>query len=71
MTPQPSPRKTLLGVVAAAALVACLVGCRPTTLASNALAFTAGWLTGSLTVPTTTDTICFRNGVQIDCAELQ
>lgn len=34
------------------------------------LSFGAGWLAGLLTAPTTTETICFRNGVQIDCSEL-
>ena len=69
--------KRHLTVLVACGLLAVGTGCNAWQLAAAAAAasasasFGAGWLMGAITTPTTTETQCFRNGVQIDCSELQ
>ena len=36
----------------------------------NQAAFGIGWALGSINAPTTTERLCYQNGVQIDCADL-
>lgn len=45
-------------------------GCIASQFASHAASLGAGWLLGTMTAPTTTETTCFRNGIEIDCSEL-
>ena len=45
-------------------------GCITTALAASAASLGAGWVLGAMTVPKTTEYMCYRNGVQIDCSEL-
>ena len=53
----------MLGVAVSA------VGCNQITLISIASA-TLGFATGRVTAPTTVETLCFRNGVPIDCGDI-
>jgi hypothetical protein len=65
--------KRHLTVLVACGLLAVGTGCNAWQLAAAAASasFGAGWLMGAITTPTTTETQCFRNGVQIDCSEMQ
>lgn len=54
----------------AAGLLATSTGCVYELLMSHVSAFTAGWVLREATIPTTTETQCFRNGVEIDCSQL-
>ena len=45
-------------------------GCSSTWWASHALSAGVGWLIGAATGPVTVETICFRNGEQVDCSLL-
>jgi len=45
-------------------------GCVECLVAPSVGLFGAGWLVGRLTTPTTTDTICYRNGEPIDCNDV-
>ena len=63
-------RRIAMALVAAGLLVSS-TGCVYEMLMSHLSSFTAGWVLREVTMPTTTETQCFRNGVEIDCSELQ
>lgn len=60
-------RATLAGLCALALL---LPGCDVGALGGYAVTLGSGWLLGALTAPRVTETVCFRNGIQVDCSEL-
>jgi hypothetical protein len=62
--------KRHLALFAACCLLAVNTGCIGWQLAASAASFNLGWLMGALSTPTTTETQCFRNGVEIDCSEV-
>jgi len=45
-------------------------GCEQWLFGSHLAAFGAGWSLRDLTMPTTTETFCYRNGEPVDCPEL-
>jgi hypothetical protein len=59
-----------LALLAACGLLLLSTGCVGWQLTATAASFGLGWLTGMLGVPTTTETLCYRNGVPIDCSEM-
>ncbi len=65
-------RRITTWLVAALAAVALLgtTGCTGWLVGSRLATFGAGWLLRDLTVPTTTETTCYRNGELIDCSEV-
>ncbi len=63
--------KRRLSVLVGAMLALLMTGgCARELVATYAATFGAGWILGSQTAPTTSQTQCFRNGELIDCAEL-
>jgi len=60
----------LIVVLASAAMLGPTMGCTEWLLASSAVSFGTGWLLRDLTMPTITETLCYRNGELVDCAEL-
>lgn len=59
----------LVPILASAALLGTTTGCKEWLVGSHLTAFGAGWLARDLTMPMTTETLCYRNGELIDCAE--
>ncbi len=58
-------------LAAALAMVAAAgMGCDGAVLASHAISAGAGWLIGRTTTPIEVETRCFRDGEEVDCAEL-
>jgi hypothetical protein len=57
-------------ILATALLVLTSTGCKERLWLSNAVSFGAGWLLRDITMPTTTETLCYRNGEPIDCSEV-
>ena len=45
-------------------------GCNERFWASNVTSFSLGWVLRDLTMPIVTETVCYRNGVEIDCSEV-
>ena len=62
-------RKRLRAIVTIVAMLTLSAGSELPLLTYSA-SFSAGWLMGTLTAPRTTHTICYRNGVEVDCSEL-
>lgn len=61
----------LVATLAAVALLGTTTGCREWLVGSHLATFGAGWLLRDLTMPTTTETFCYRNGELVDCSEVQ
>ncbi len=61
----------LVTTLAAVALLGTTTGCAEWLLGSHMVSFGAGWIARDFTMPTTTETLCYRNGVLIDCSEVQ
>ncbi len=61
----------LVATVAAVTLLGATTGCTEWLVGSHLASFGAGWLLRDLTMFTTTETLCYRNGELIDCAEVQ
>ncbi len=62
--------RAIVTIVAMLTLSAGSIGCIELPLLTYSASFSAGWLMGTLTAPRTTHTICYRNGVEVDCSEL-
>ena len=60
----------ILVLIVGLMLLVCGTGCDRVARLINVASFSAGWLVGQLTVPTTTETVCYRNGELIDCSEV-
>lgn len=60
----------LVATLMAVALLGTTTGCKEWLLGSHLASFGAGWALRDLTMPTTTETLCYRSGVLIDCADL-
>ena len=45
-------------------------GCNQALWLDRGLSTALGWFVGRITAPTDIDTICFRNGVQVDCSTI-
>jgi hypothetical protein len=63
-------RTRLATCLVIAAPVAIVTGCVPYDLCSHGASFSLGWLLREWTMPTTTETQCYHNGVLTDCSEL-
>jgi len=61
----------LVTTLAAVALLGTTTGCTEWLIGSHWVSFGAGWIARDITMPTTTETLCYRNGVLIDCSEVQ
>ena len=61
----------LVTILVAVVLAGTTTGCTDWLLGSNVASFGAGWLLRHTTMPTTTETLCYRNGEPIDCSEAQ
>ncbi len=46
-------------------------GCNEMLPGSHMASFSAGWLVRGLTMPATTETLCYRNGELVDCSEVE
>lgn len=57
-------------LIGALTLLASGAGCNRVSRLMSVASFSAGWLVGHLTAPSTTDTVCYRNGELLDCSEL-
>ncbi len=60
----------LVATLMAVALLGTTTGCREWLVGSHLASFGAGWLIRDLTIPTTTETLCYQNGELIDCSEV-
>lgn len=60
----------LMATLLVVALLGMTTGCEQWLFGSHLAAFGAGWSLRDLTMPTTTETFCYRNGEPIDCPEL-
>jgi hypothetical protein len=61
----------LIAVLTAVVLLGTTTGCKEWLVGSHVATFGAGWLLRDLTMPTTTETLCYQNGELIDCSEVQ
>lgn len=59
--------RSLVTVVAVGLMLAGAAGCDPCSFSAG---FVSGWLAGTGKVFGATQTICFHNGVQVDCGSL-
>jgi len=62
---------TGLACLAAVMLLTTSAGCNERFWLSNVASFSTGWLLRDSTMPTTTETLCYRNGELVDCSEVQ
>ena len=53
------------------AVIGPAMGCTQWLLATGAASFGAGWFLRDLTMPTTTETVCYRNDELVDCSEME
>jgi hypothetical protein len=60
----------LTASLVAAVLLGASTGCTQWLVVSNLVSLGSGWLLRDLTMTTTTDTLCYRNGALVDCSEL-
>jgi hypothetical protein len=60
----------LMATLLVIALLGTTTGCEQWLIGSHLAAFGAGWALRDLTMPTTTETSCYRNGEPVDCSEL-
>lgn len=61
----------LVATLAVIALLGTTTGCTRWLVGSHLASFGAGWLLRDLTMPTTTETLCYQNGELVDCSEVQ
>ena len=59
-----------VATLAAVALLGTTTGCTKWLVGSHLATFGAGWLALDLTMPTTTETLCYQNGELVDCPEV-
>jgi hypothetical protein len=57
-------------VIVATAILGMAGGCVEPLFLPADLTFGLGWLVGRSSITTTTETTCFRNGIEIDCTEV-
>lgn len=60
----------LIAALTAYVLLGTTTGCKKWMVGSHVATFGVGWLLSDLTMPTTTETLCYRNGELIDCSEM-
>ena len=62
--------KWLVVTLATVVLLSTTTGCTKWLIGSYLTTFGAGWLARDLTMPTTTETLCYQNGELVDCSEV-
>jgi hypothetical protein len=60
----------LAATLAAVALLGATTGCNEWLVGTHAASFGAGWLLRDVTMPATTETVCYQNGELVDCSEI-